>query len=350
MTKTRSREVSLRCEALEDRCTPAFLSYQAQEATIANVETDGIAQGFQLAAKIQTVSDPFFAPDGSRREVRSLPVTFEAILTESDAEWLRLLASYGPGTGYHWENSNRLLAANSLIIRDAEALDPGKVRGGLPSSVGQSLIVKYNATGIDPDPSTIHWLQFVTTTTRPFATGANRPGSIGIDNLGRNTPFYDLAGGAADDLGFADVAFRPNQNELIRWEANLFLVQDVPRGNATTRKIQRCQDPLMLTGEGRRIEFEHGKTEASRSWRLRLSRAQSEQREGADLSQGRRLRSVFADRGAGARTRAWDAAPFLLFDAEPLASRALAAGGRGAFRFRALADLDAYAAVARTLS
>jgi hypothetical protein len=105
-------------------------------------------------------------------------------------------------------------------------------------SIAQSLFLSYNPTGGDPAASSIHWLQFVTTNA-PLGTRPN--GTPYIDNGGRATPFYDVAGGAADRTGFVDVVVREvasiPMNAALYWQADLFLVQDVDSGGGGTTEM-----------------------------------------------------------------------------------------------------------------
>src|SRR5262249_21311460 len=126
-----------------------------------------------------------------------------------------------------WEFSGSTLAANSLAIKDAEALGPSRLTPADSQTnprFGQSLFLQYNVTaGGVPARVNLHWLQFLTT-----VNWNNQPGTIDqIDNDQAATPFYDGAF-TADGTGFSDIPAQRIVAPLlpVTFRADLFLVED----------------------------------------------------------------------------------------------------------------------------
>jgi hypothetical protein len=173
MKRCIKRNVRLELEELEDRTVPAYLAYQPQAFTITvggqSVSTTSTVHSFQLRTAITDTSDPYMSPNG-RRVASSWPNPFQDIMTPTPAEFDLLRARFPA----YWATSGPILSDNSLIVCAAEALGPSRQ---LPAAAratpgaGQSLFIKYSPHAGDPPAGRVHWLQFVTTNTAPFATG-----------------------------------------------------------------------------------------------------------------------------------------------------------------------------------
>jgi hypothetical protein len=123
---------------------------------------------------------------------------------------------------------------HALAVNDAEALGPPDQTAGSTGRVGQSLFIRYRPWEWqgDPAPDTIHWLQFATFSVPvPLPNNQTIPANtLVIDNKGsQNTPFYDVAGGAAEGEGFVDVpSAQLGQLGPVCFTADLFLVSPDP--------------------------------------------------------------------------------------------------------------------------
>jgi hypothetical protein len=229
MSKKLRKYIRLRLEELEPRCVPAYLVYSPQDFTVKSTNDNSVVEGFQLRASVVTTSDRYGSPDGAHwQAVASSPTTFSEILGPTSAESNVLQEDFPNAT---WQFSNVSLADGSLIIADAEAVGTSRRSPSLPQKVGQSLFIKYNPTGLDPDPASIHWLQMVTTN---VPTGVNQAGVPYPDTPSETTPWYDDGPTPANGTGFADVPNRDPRDIRMYWHADLFLVQMLPNGSGGT--------------------------------------------------------------------------------------------------------------------
>jgi hypothetical protein len=150
---------------------------------------------------------------GNRFTANSTPVPFEEIASPTQAEWGALLARFPNTATRGWalpneEDNFNQLPSPILWIVSAEALGPRDLLPTAPvAAIAQSLFIVINPEYALPEGW--HWLQFVTTNDPLPMSGwqANVPN---IDNRGSQaTPFYDVAGAAADRGGFFDLATHP---------------------------------------------------------------------------------------------------------------------------------------------
>ncbi len=221
------RYVRLVVERLEERCVPAYLAVTTGvPQTVRGASNMARIEGFQLQANLQTLSEPYFAPNGQRQIVQS---SIQAIGSPTDAEWALLGQFRFPR--YQFVPTAVGLADNTYVVTAFESLDPSRqtpMEAAAMPKVGQSLFIRYDPSGQDPPRNSFYWLQFVTTNALPNRQGVQADVPY-VDNNGTPDPFYNVGGGGpADGTGFSDVPWRQTRNALLYWQADLFIAQEFP--------------------------------------------------------------------------------------------------------------------------